>query len=686
MSEHSSEGNRLRFEKSPYLLQHAKNPVDWYPWGEEAFNAAREQDKPIFLSIGYATCHWCHVMERESFENNDIAEKMNETFINVKVDREEMPEVDALYMDFAQSMMSGSAGWPLNLILTPDLKPFFAATYLPPTSRMGLMGLDQLSERIEEVWTSEEKENVIEQAGRIVNLFAGQVHTQGDEMPGPGTPTALSELLFKVADPVFGGLKGSPKFPIGYQETFLFRNKGDSRSIFLAERTLDMMARGGIYDHLGGGFSRYSVDEEWFQPHFEKMLYDNALLIDAFLAAYLHSGKDLYKRIACETADYILRDLMNAAGGFYSAEDADSEGEEGRYYTWDKSEIDDALTPDISRVFCQFYDVRPKGNFEDRNILFIRLREEEFATKNDIDLEELKSKIEAAKRVLFDRRERRVRPFKDDKILSSWNGLAIYSLANLGFHLNEEKYLTSARKAVQFIKKNLWKDGYLYRRYRGEADFKGGLDEYAYMIRALIKLFEIDMGSEYLRWALELNHVLETQFKIDGGAYFQTDGQDPNLLIRKCHYSDGAEPSGNAIQAENLLKLYAITGNPILKSQAEDVFKAVKKYLDNYLPGYCYHVMNLKYYYDKDAPLMIFALNSADNNLNKIKSILASTYSPHRTQVFLREDDQFLKNLLPELAPYNPIGAKTTLYLCKQGVCLKPENDMKIIEEMIRNA
>lgn len=685
MSKNLNNGNRLRFEKSPYLLQHANNPVDWYPWGEEAFQRAREEDKPIFLSIGYATCHWCHVMEKESFENVEIARLLNDSFINIKVDREEMPEIDSLYMEFAQSLMSGSAGWPLNLILTPELKPFFAATYLPPHAKPGMIGLDQLVERIQEVWTSEEKEKVIDQAGRIVDLFSSQVHTQGDVLPGPEIIKQLEELLYKLADPVYGGLKGSPKFPIGYQQTFLIQSNTDSRSIFLAERTLDMMARGGIYDHLGGGFARYSVDEEWFQPHFEKMLYDNALLIDAFLEAYLRTKKPLYKRIAKEIADYIIRDMTHPNGGFYSAEDADSEGEEGKFYTWTKDELVEILGEKGADIFSAYFNISGSGNFEGRNILQVKLREPEFAKKHQLDEKDVVDILAEEKRLLMEVRDKRIRPLKDDKILSSWNGLAIYSMANLGFALGDEKYLNSARQAAQFIKKNLWIDGELYRRYREGANYKAGLDEYAFMIRAALKLFESDMGSEYLRWAFEMNHILESKFKIEGGAYFQTDGDDPNLLIRKCHFSDGAEPSGNAVQTENLLKLFQISGNPILLGQAEDVFKAVKKYLDNYPPGYCYHVMNVKRYFDKDSPVYIFALNAADNNLSKIKTLLSNQFSPHRTTIFVREDDQIIKKICPHLSHYKPINGKTTLYLCRQGVCSSPENDMKVIETILKH-
>jgi uncharacterized protein len=363
--------NRLISQKSPYLLQHAHNPVDWYPWGLEAFAAAKESDKPIFLSIGYATCHWCHVMEEECFEDSQVAKKMNEAFINIKVDREEQPEIDSLYMEFAQSMMAGSAGWPLNLLLTPDLKPFFAATYLPPITSHGLMGLIDLIERIGEIWKGDERENIVEQASKILEVFSGSVHYQGDELPNKGQVEDTADVIFKMADPVYGGMKGAPKFPIGYQANFMLRYsaaKNDSRAVFLVERTLDRMQRGGVYDHLGGGFSRYSTDEKWLVPHFEKMLYDNALLIDSYLEAWQLTRKPLYRKICEEVIQYILRDMTNAQGAFCSAEDADSEGREGWFYTWDYEEVKKILGDKESELFCEYYNITPEGNLEERNI------------------------------------------------------------------------------------------------------------------------------------------------------------------------------------------------------------------------------------------------------------------------------------------------------------------------------
>lgn len=461
--------NRLIHQKSPYLLQHAHNPVDWYPWGSDAFSAAKEQDKPIFLSIGYATCHWCHVMEKESFEDPDVARLMNETFINIKVDREELPEVDSLYMDFAQSMMAGSAGWPLNVLLTPDLQPFFAATYLPPEPSHGLTGLVDVIVRVKELWKGEERERVEEQAEHIVEVFSEHVHTAGQDLPSKEDAVRAAEMLFKMSDPQYGGLRGIPKFPIGYQWNFLLYYAwltSDGRSLFLAERTLDMMHRGGIYDHLGGGFSRYSVDEKWLVPHFEKMLYDNALLAFCYLQAWQATQKPLYRQVCESILNYILRDMTHPDGGFYSAEDADSEGHEGYFYTWTKEEIQKILGEEESAIFCEFYQVTDEGNFEGRNILNTPMSLEEFAVHKGMDADEIEDVLALQREVLWKVREKRVRPFKDDKILSSWNGLMIHALAWAGAVFDEPRYSQAAVRAAEFIRNRLWFDGALYRRWR----------------------------------------------------------------------------------------------------------------------------------------------------------------------------------------------------------------------------
>lgn len=685
MSEHPLYNNRLIHQKSPYLLQHAHNPVDWYPWGDEAFQAAKDLDKPIFLSIGYATCHWCHVMERESFENIEVAQFMNEVFINIKVDREELPDVDSLYMEFAQSMMAGAAGWPLNVILTPDLQPFFAATYLPPYSNHGMMGLTDLIRRIAEIWSGEERDKIIDQAEKIVEVFSSNIHTTGELLPDAEIVREAAELLYKMADPVYGGLKGAPKFPISYQSSFMLRYyKGmkDSRALFLVERTLEMMHRGGIYDHLGGGFSRYSVDEHWFVPHFEKMLYDNAIIAQSYLEAWQITKKPLYRQICEEICGYVLRDMTHPEGGFYSAEDADSEGHEGLFYTWTKKEVDDLLGSE-AELFCEFYDISSEGNFEGRNILHTALPLEEFAERHKLNPETLSQTFQRQRELLWKVREKRIHPLKDDKILSSWNGLMIYTLAEAGKAFNDDNYLQAALHAARFIKKYLWQDERLLRRWRdGQAMFSGSLDEYAFMIRGALSLFEANAGAEWLDWSVEMAQLLKDRYKADGGAFYQTDGSDKNLLLRRCQFSDGAEPSGNAIHGENLLRLAQITGEEDYTRQAEDIFMGVKEYLENYPPGYCYHVMNLQWYHDAKAPALIIALNSAREFEKELKQKLYSEFIPHKTLIWQTHDVE-LEELLPFTKEQGAVKDKTTLYVCHHRVCQAPIVDLPQMLEVI---
>jgi uncharacterized protein len=687
MAEHHLYTNRLIREKSPYLLQHAHNPVDWYPWGKEAFDAAKEFDKPIFLSIGYATCHWCHVMEKESFENVEVAHMMNDIFVNIKVDREELPEVDSLYMEFAQSMMAGAAGWPLNVILTPELQPFFAVTYLPPQSSHGLMGLADLIVRIREVWKEEDRERVLEQASKIVEAFAENIHLRGDHIPAKEQIENTGELLFKMADPVYGGMKGMPKFPIGYQSNFMLRYSSmvkDSRALFIVERTLDMMQRGGIYDHLGGGFSRYSVDERWLVPHFEKMLYDNALLAYSYLETWQVTKKNIYRMICEEIIDYVLREMTHPLGGFFSAQDADSEGHEGYFYTWTLDEVRNILGREESVLFCEFYNITGEGNFEGRNILNTKVRLDEFAARRGVDAQELATLFGMQKQILWKARERRVHPFKDDKILSSWNGLMIFSMIEAGCAFNEKRYIEGALHAAQFIKRNMWKNGALIRRWReGEALFSAGLDEYAFLIKCLISLFEASCGTEWLEWAIEMTDILQEQFKAENGAFYQTDGGDASLILRKTQFSDGAEPSGNAVHCENLLRLYNLTLDSEYLAQAEDVFKAVSKYIDNYAPGYAYHLMNLIRYYDRHAITAVIALNEKEQLRDELRQIFYHNFIPHKGLIWRRENDEPLFTLIPYVEKQVPIDGKTTLYLCQKGVCQKPLTEFSEMIEAI---
>lgn len=681
--------NRLIKEKSPYLLQHAHNPVDWYPWGEEAFEAAREQDKPIFLSIGYATCHWCHVMEEESFSNPEIAALMNDVFINVKVDREEMPEVDSLYMEFAQAMMSGGAGWPLNLVLTPNLTPFFASTYLPPDLSHGMLGLAQLVVRIREIWSSaEERERVIMQAEKIVELFSSSIQSTGAQLPAEELIHEGAEMLYKLADPIYGGPKGAPKFPIGIQASYLLRHAratSDSRALFYVEKSLDMMQRGGIFDHLGGGFARYTIDEKWLVPHFEKMLYDNAILARAYMEGWQYTHREFYREVAKSILSYIEREMTAPEGGFYSAQDADSEGREGRFYTWTWEEVHQTLGPE-AELFNDFYGISRKGNFEGRNILHISARIEEYAKLRKVDPKLLKDQLQEMKSNLLAEREKRTHPLKDDKILTSWNGLMIYTFAEAGRTFAEEKYLDLAEKGADFLRTHLFRGGILYRRWReGESRYEGCLDDYAFFIHGAISLFEADRGAKWLELAIHLCQTLKDEFKAQNGAFFLTSGKDPSLLLRRCEFYDGAEPSGNGIHAENLIRLFQITGKNEYLAQAEDIFKAAKQHMEIYPPGACYHLLSLQRFFDETAPTLIVSLNNEEEHRQEIEELLSSVYAPHKVVIWHRPQDTRLLELAPSLATHAPQGNKTTLTICRRRACEAPITDLAEMKQAIES-
>ncbi|MCB1118757.1 MAG: thioredoxin domain-containing protein [Chlamydiia bacterium] len=686
MAEEHKYTNRLIDEKSPYLLQHAHNPVDWYPWGEEAFEAAKNGDKPIFLSIGYATCHWCHVMERESFEDEAIAKLMNETFINIKVDREELPEVDSLYMEFAQGIMTGAAGWPLNLVLTPALEPFFASTYLPPEPRQGMIGMPQMIQQIAELWQSDKREAILQQASRIVEIFASQLHTHGDKIPDQEIIDNAVDLYVKVADPVYGGLKGDPKFPIPYQNQWMIRYgtlHNESRSLFLSDTTLEMMYRGGIYDHIGGGFYRYSVAEQWIIAHFEKMLYDNALLADGYLEGWLATKKPLFRAVCQEICDYVLRDMTQPQGGFFAAEDAESEGKEGAFLTWTAKEVNAILGQDSAALFCQFYNISPQGNFDGRNVLHMTHSLEQFAVDHKLDPHFLAKEFASMRDELFHAREKRPHPLKDDKILCGWNGMMCHTLIRAGAVLQQKRYLVQAKKTLKFIVDNLFVDGKLLRRWReGHAGFSGGLDEHVHLIRAFITLFEVEGDSQALKSALELTAVVEQEFKALNGAFFQSAPNEGNLILRKCLFADGAEPSGNAIHCENLLRLHQITGESKYLQHAEDIFRATTPFLDQYSLAYCYHLMNLQWYYHSDSRTFVIPLNSRQEGKEEIQELLFSTYEPHRAIVWLSEET---KPFLPHFKDQGLVDGEMTVYPCFRGRCEKPAVGLQAIAALFNN-
>lgn len=679
--------NHLVGEKSPYLKQHVFNPIDWYPWGKEAFELAKRQDKPIFLSIGYATCHWCHVMERESFESEDVARVLNEVFVCIKVDREELPEVDSLYMELAQALMSQAGGWPLNVILTPDLKPFFAVTYLPAKTQKGLIGLTEFAKQIQMLWMSEERAQIVDQADKVIELFEEGSPTKGVALPSEDSLHVCVEELFVVVDPVYGGMKGEPKFPISYSCDFMMafsKVTGDNRSLFFADLTLDRMHRGGIYDQIGGGFSRYAIDALWHIPHFEKTLIDNALLAKSYLQGWRLSRREGYARVCRETLDYMLEHLALEEGGFASAEDADLEGKEGLYYTWTPQEIVDVLGPSESDLFCTYYGVTGVGNFEGRSVLHANLPLVEFADALQRPVEEVEVELRASLEKLKAKRGERPRPFVDRKVVSSSNGAAIAVLALAGRAFGEARYVQAAERAVSFVQMNLVKEGRLFRRFvEGEAGFFAGLDDYALMIHAALTLFETGFGVEYLRWAIEMTDFVRREFKAKEGAFYQTC-EEEEILLRKCDFYDGAEPSANAVHAENLMRLYLMTGDTKFREMAEDVFKAVGEFMQTFPPGACYHLLAFLRYLDAKAPVCVIALNEGREWEDEVREALFSAYIPTGVVVWKGAEDILFEKLLPAHGDKVPVEGKTTLYVCRQGVCEAPLYEKDEILERIR--
>ncbi len=556
--------NRLAGEKSPYLLQHADNPVDWYPWGDEAFAAAREQDKPIFLSIGYSSCHWCHVMEHESFEDEAVARLLNEHFISIKVDREERPDIDNIYMKVCQAM-TGSGGWPMTVFMTPGGKPFFAGTYFPKQSKYGRPGMLELVPHMASLWKNDRKR--LEQIGEHTTDALGSHAFTGDEQK-------LSEKLLTTAysrleasyDDVHGGFGGAPKFPTPHQLSLLLRywdRTGDARALEIVGTTLRKMYGGGIYDHLGNGFHRYSTDPMWLVPHFEKMLYDQAMLAIAYLEAHQATGNSFYGEVAEEIFTYVLRDLASPEGAFYSAEDADSEGEEGTFYVWKKDEITEVLGEEDGKIFCERYGVTGSGNFEGKNVLHISSE----TGADEVGLDTMKEK-------LLTIRSKRPRPMLDDKILTDWNGLMIAALARGTRVTGDPAYAAAAAKAADFILGGMrTSEGRLLHRYRdGESAIPGYLDDYAFLIWGLIELYEATFDAKWLSEALVLAGGMIELFgdREDGrGGFFFTGRDAEKLIVRTKEVYDGAVPSGNSVAALELLRLGRMTGRTDLESAAD---------------------------------------------------------------------------------------------------------------------
>ena len=566
--------NRLALETSPYLRQHADNPVNWYPWGEEALASSRSLDRPILLSIGYSACHWCHVMERESFEDDRIAALMNDLFINIKVDREERPDLDEIYMAAVQAM-TGSGGWPMTVFLTPDLRPFYGGTYYPPEDRHGRPGFPRVLTAVADHYRNH-RDRIEQQAGRLLAVLQRQSDLSGlvgegrrSDAAGPAQEAAFEQYR-QTFDAEFGGFGSAPKFPhsMGLSQLLrIHRRSGKEQALHMVERTLDRMAHGGIYDQLGGGFHRYSVDERWLVPHFEKMLYDNALLTMTYLEAYQVTRKDLYRRVVEETLEYVLREMAQPGGGYSAAQDADSEGEEGLFFLWTKDEVERHLSAEQARLFCRYYDVTPEGNFEGKNILHVSSEMADLAVFLGVEVDELERAVALGRERLLAAREKRVRPARDDKIVVSWNGLMISAMARAHAVLGNRRYLDSGEAAASRVLSDLRSDtGTLMHSFKdGKSSGCGFQDDYACFVNGLVDLYEASYDSGWLRAAVELTDSMVDGFwDPEGSSFFYTEAGAADLIVRSKNPFDNATPSGNSIAALGLMRLGALTGDESL--------------------------------------------------------------------------------------------------------------------------
>lgn len=685
------EFNRLIFESSPYLLQHARNPVDWYPWGEEAFDKAKREDKPVFLSIGYATCHWCHVMEHESFEDSAVAALMNEHFVSIKVDREERPDIDQIYMTVTQAL-TGHGGWPMTVVMTGDKKPFFAGTYFPKESRHGRMGMMDLVPTIAAAW-KDRRDEIIESADKITALLKESVAAEPGALDAERTMDNGYAMLSQQFDRANGGFGRSPKFPTPHNLIFLMRyavRHSNDSAMQMAEKTLQSMRRGGMYDHVGFGFHRYSTDERWFLPHFEKMLYDQALLAMAYTEAYSITRKDEYRRTAEEIFTYVLRDMTDPLGGFYSAEDADSEGEEGKFYLWTEGELARVLGEDDARLWQRVYNTRSDGNYREEatgratggNIFHLNkdwdvLAEETGLTEND-----LRDRIENARQKLFDARERRIHPLKDDKVLTDWNGLMIAALARAARVLESPAYESAARKAADFVLQHLRdSNGGLMKRYRqGKSGLPAHLDDYAMMTWGLIELYETNFDLHYLEEAVRLQETMIRDFwdTNAGGFYFGHAGGG-DLITRMKELYDGALPSGNSVAAMTLLRLARMTGRTEWEEKSHRIGQVFAEGIRRTPMAYTQFLQVLDF--TPSFEIVIVGDRHRDDTEAMIGAIRKTHGRPKVVLLKTGENADRLSRLAPFTKTQTARDGRATVYVCENFSCRAPTTE---VDEVVR--
>jgi uncharacterized protein YyaL (SSP411 family) len=682
--------NRLLHEKSPYLLQHAYNPVDWFPWGDKAFEKADRENKPIFLSIGYSTCHWCHVMEHESFEDPEVAALMNEAFVSIKVDREERPDLDHVYMTVSQ-MMTGAGGWPLTILMTPDKKPFFAATYIPKESRFGRLGMMELIPRIQSTWTTRQNE-VLDSAEKILTALKGAENiSPGDKLDTAVLDQAYRDLTASF-DREFGGFGTAPKFPTPHNFLFLLRywkRSGDKMAIGVVEKTLEAMRSGGIFDQIGLGFHRYSTDREWLVPHFEKMLYDQAMLSLAYLEAYQATGKETFGSTAREIFSYVMRTMTSPEGGFYSAEDADSEGVEGKFYVWTEEEVRRHFEKDDADFIVGVFNIEKNGNFSDEatgkktgtNILHLRKPYAEIAADLEISPEVLEERITKVRAQLFKIRDKRVHPYRDDKILTDWNGLMIAALALGSRLLDEPAYSQAATSSVDFILKNLrGPDGRLLHRYReGEAKITAHLDDYVFFIWGLIELYEVTFETRFLKTALELNEtMLKHYWDEKAGGFFFTPDDGEKLIVRKKEIYGGPIPSGNAMALFNLLRLARFTGRTDLEEKASMIDNAFSEQIIQSPANFTQFLSALDFGVGPTYEVVIVGQTGAKDTNDMIRA-LNSRYIPNKVVLFRPSDQESpeIDTLSPFIKNQTSLNGKATAHVCLNRTCLKPTTSIK---------
>ena len=686
--------NRLVNEKSPYLLQHAYNPMDWYPWTDEAFEKAKREDKPIFLSIGYSTCHWCHVMEKESFEDEEVAGLMNDVFVSIKVDREERPDIDGIYMSVCQ-MMTGGGGWPLTIIMTPDKKPFFSGTYFPKRQKFNRIGMMELIPRIKEVWLKK-REDINKSAEEITNaLKRSSNQDQKTEITKEIFDRAFESYKQRY-DSTFGGFGNAPKFPSPHNLMFLLRyyyRTNNESALEMVTQTLTRMRLGGIYDHIGFGFARYSTDREWLVPHFEKMLYDQAMLCMAYTEAFQITQSELFKQTACEILEYVLRDMTHPEGGFYSAEDADSEGEEGKFYLWTTEEIKEILKDDTD-LFFQLFNVAADGNYLDEskgmmtgtNILHLKDTVENLQKSDSYSNIDLKDFIGRTRKLLFDEREKRIHPHKDDKILTDWNGLMISAFAKAAGVFDNEAFKQAAEKSMKFVLTKLRKeDGKLIHRFRdGEAGLPAHIDDYSFIIQALLDLLELTFDPNYLETAIELTNILTDHFldKQNGGFFFTAeDGEE--LITRQKDIYDGAYPSGNSVMLSNLLRLGRLTSDNSYESAAEKMIDFFSGQVNNYPSIFSQFLTGMDFLLNKTFEIIIAGAEESKEVKEAIKKF-RGIFLPNKIFLY-NSDDDILSELIPYLSVNKSLNNKMTIYICENYVCNLPVSSINEALKLIKN-